>query len=263
MKLLVFRSLWGMEGTPQAMLDRIAQGGFDGVEGVPVGIGPAEYRKMLGDRGLRLAVCIYADDVGGFARQMETLCRYEPMRIISHSGLDAMTRDQGCAFFEQALSVQARAGVEVGHETHRGRLLFTPWDAMYYLQKFPALKINADFSHWVNVCARLPDDQAPALALACGRAINIHGRVGYEEGPQVPDPSAPEYARHLAWHEAQWTAIRKAHEQTRSEYITFTPEYGPPGYMHTLPHTQAPVADLWKVCLWGAQRIRHLWNDIR
>ena len=263
MKLLVFRALWGMEGgTPQAMIERIAQAGFDGVEGVPEGLQPAQYKKMLRDHGLRLAVCIYADDVQGFARQLETLLQYEPVRISCHGGRDAMTHEQGCTFFEQALSIQAKAGVEVAHETHRGRLLFSPWDTMYYLQKFPTLKINADFSHWVNVCERLPDDQAQALALACRRSIHIHGRVGYEEGPQVPDPSAPEYASHLHWHESQWTAIRQAHEQAQAEHITFTPEYGPPNYLHTLPHTQAPVADLWKVCLWAAQRIRHLWNDI-
>jgi sugar phosphate isomerase/epimerase len=217
---------------------------------------------MLRDRGLHLAVSIYADDIRDFAGQLETLMLYEPIRISSQSGRDSMTRDEGCSFFEQALAIEAKAGVDVAHETHRGRLLFAPWEAGYYLQRFPSLHINADFSHWVNVCERLPDDQAQAIDLACRRAIHIHGRVGYEEGPQAPDPSAREYERHLKWHEARWTAIRRAHEQAGSEYLTFTPEYGPPDYLHTLPHTRKPVADLWEVCLWAASRIRQLWPDI-
>jgi hypothetical protein len=40
--------------------------------------------------------------------------------------------------------------------------------------------------------------------------------------------------------------------------LTFTPEYGPPTYLHTLPHTQMPVADLWQVCLWAAARARQV-----
>jgi len=262
MKLLVFRSLWGMDGDPETMLRRIADAGFDGVEGVPAGLTPVQYKKMLRDHGLHLAVCIYASDAEAFGSQLQKLCEYEPLRIISHSGRDAMTHDEGCAFFEQALSHQSKAGVEVGHETHRGRLLYTPWDTLYYLRQLPTLKINADFSHWMNVCERFPNDQNEALELACSRAMNIHGRVGYEEGPQVPDPSAPEYRYHLKWHETQWTAIRKAHEQAGCEYITFTPEYGPPPYMPTMPHTNAPVADLWTVCLWAAARIREIWRDI-
>ncbi len=102
----------------------------------------------------------------------------------------------------------------------------------------------------------MPDDQREALELANRRAIHIHGRVGYEEGPQVPDPSAPEYAGHLAWHERQWQEIRQHRQQAGADYLTFTPEYGPPSYLHTLPHTNVPVADLWQVCLWGAARAR-------
>jgi hypothetical protein len=167
-----------------------------------------------------------------------------------------MSRDEGCAFFEEALRVEEKIGLPVAHETHRGRLLYTPWDTAFYLRRFEALKVTADYSHWVNVCERMPDDQPDALDLANRRAIHIHGRVGYEEGPQVPDPSAPEYAAHLAWHERQWQHIRQFRQQAGDAHFTFTPEYGPPNYLHTLPHTHVPVADLWKVCLWGAERAR-------
>lgn len=160
-------------------------------------------------------------------------------------------------FFETALKTQAAIGLPVSHETHRGRLLFTPWDTAFYLRQFPDLRITADYSHWVNVCERLPDDQQAALTLANERAAHVHGRVGYEEGPQVPDPAAPEYGPQVAWHERQWQAI-KANRTAAGETLTFTPEYGPPPYLHTLPHTNVPVADLWKVCLHGMQRAREM-----
>jgi hypothetical protein len=122
--------------------------------------------------------------------------------------------------------------------------------------------VNADFSHWVTVCERLPDDQEEALSLACSRTLHIHGRVGYEQGPQVPDPGAPEYGAHLAWHEARWDRIRKIHEEAGSSILTFTPEYGPPPYLHTTPRANEPVADLWEICLWQARRIRERWSDL-
>lgn len=178
------------------------------------------------------------------------------MKINLHSGADFMSHDQGCAFFEEALRVEAKIGIPVAHETHRGRIFYTPWDTLFYLKQFESLKVNADYSHWVNVCERLPDDQVEAMTLANRRAIHIHARVGYEEGPQVPDPSAPEYAHHLEWHEQQWQRILQQRRAAGDEFATLTPEYGPPAYLHTLPHTNVPVADLWEVCLWGMQRAR-------
>jgi hypothetical protein len=37
---------------------------------------------------------------------------------------------------------------------------------------------------------------------------------------------------------------------------TMTPESGPDGYLHTLPFTQAPVADLWEINRWMAETER-------
>ena len=41
-----------------------------------------------------------------------------------------------------------------------------------------------------------------------------------------------------------------------SRSSTLTPEFGPPPYLHTLPHTNVPVADLAAVCDWMASRQR-------
>ena len=128
------------------------------------------------------------------------------------------------------------------------------WWVVHYLTRFPDLKVLADFSHWVNVRERLPDDQEEHLALACQHAVHVHGRVGYAEGPQVPDPSAMEYGVELAWHEGQWQAIWAVREAAGDEVFTFTPEYGPPPYLHTMPHSNKPVTDLWNICIWAMQR---------
>ena len=259
MNLLVFRALWGMTGPLAEQIERIAAAGYDGIEGAPPDpdVMPRdEFVARLADRGLALILGAQVSSRDQLAPTLRRLAEYEPLKIDLHSGRDCFARDEGRAYFEEALRLEQAIGIPVGHETHRGRMFFSPWDTAFYLHEFPSLKIVADYSHWVNVCERLPEDQGEALALANERAIHIHGRVGYEQGPQVPDPAAPEYAAHVAWHEQQWAQIRQHHGERGEDTLTFTPEYGPPRYLHTLPHTDMPVADLWQVCLWGAARAR-------
>ncbi len=263
MRVQVYRALWGMSGPIEQQIERIAAAGYDGVEGFigASGLSTKDFTALVRSHGLKLlmaGVATRADELEPLLRQ---LAEYEPLKIGLHSGMDAMTRDTGCAFFETALRAEERLGLPVAHETHRGHLLYAPWDALYYLRQFGDLRLVADFSHWVNVCERLPDDQAEALELACRRAIHIHARIGYEEGPQVPDPSAPEYAPQRAWHERQWQRVAQARRDAGDDTLTLTPEYGPSPYLHTLPHTQAPVADNWQVCLWGMQAIRALFQS--
>ena len=258
MKLLVFRALWGMTGSVREQIERIAHAGYDGVEFFPehVAISPIEWAQFAQEYSLKAIVGAFAPDKELLEPTLTRLAAFKPLKINLHSGRDSWTREEGCAFFEESLRAEAQVTVPVLHETHRGRLLYTPWDTAFYLRQFEYLKITADYSHWVNVCERLPDDQAEVVELANQRALHIHGRVGYEEGPQVPHPAAPEYANHLVWHEKQWRQIRQYRQQAGDTMLTFTPEYGPPGYLHTLPYTNVPVADLWEICLWGAERAR-------
>ena len=265
MQLLVFRSLWGMTGSLSEQLERIAAAGYDGVEAWTfrlheLDLPPDALQQLLDQHNLKLIIMTYANANAEIETVLTEAAAYQPLKIGFHGGRDYLPFGAGCAFFEEALRVEAEIGIPVAHETHRGRLLFTPWTTASYLRQFDDLKILADYSHWVNVCERLPDDQTEALSLAHDRANHIHGRVGYEQGPQVPDPSAPEFQTQLEWHEAQWRQIQAVQQKSSTEYLTFTPEYGPPAYLHTLPHTNVPVADLWDVCLWSMERARQLFG---
>jgi sugar phosphate isomerase/epimerase len=258
MSVLIFRALWGMTGALPEQIERIAAAGYDGVEAwwSALDVNPTHFRQLLDAHHLKLVMAANVDTQTDIEPTLMRLVEYEPLRINLHSGRDHWTFDDGCTFFEEALRVESFLDLPVMHETHRGRLLFTPWHTAEYLRHFETLKITADYSHWVNVCERLLDDQAEALALANQHAVHIHGRVGYEEGPQVPDPAAPEYAAQLAWHERQWGAIKIHRDNLEDFPLTFTPEYGPPPYLHTLPGMNTPVADIWDVALWAMRRAR-------
>ena len=263
MQLAVFRALWGMTGTLEEQFDRIAEAKYDGVEGflAASSLTAAQFSGLVAQHSLKLIMAGGVEWKEDLESTLKTLAEYQPIKIGLQGGRDHMTHDDARAFYEEALRIEQQIGIPVSHETHRGRPLFTPWDTAFYLRELPSLKLVADYSHWVNVMERLPEDHQDSVDLANSRAFHVHARVGYEEGPQVPDPSAPEYAYALAWHEKQWKAIIRNRKNANDGLMTVTPEYGPPTYLHTLPHTNVPVADLWNVCLWGAERFRQLFAE--
>jgi len=116
------------------------------------------------------------------------------------------------------------------------------------------LKLTCDFSHWVCVAERLLEDCGDIIQLAAQRCQHLHARVGFEEGPQVSDPRAPEWARHVAVHEGWWDQIWSAQAKRGLEIPTLTPEFGPAPYLPLLPYTQMPVANLSDICDWMAHR---------
>jgi sugar phosphate isomerase/epimerase len=271
MKLILVKSFWGMEGALRDKVRRIAEAGYDACEGQPANLGTVgEFVPLMREFKLAYVPMILteaadnsvAGHLADFRAKLEKALAYEPLQITAHSGRDSWTFAEQEAFFGEALALERRCGIHINHETHRSRVMFTPWTTATLLRHFPDLHLTADFSHWVNVCERLPEDQADNLALAIARARHVHGRVGYEQGPQVNDPRAPEWAGHLAAHETWWDAIVRTRQQAGAKTFTFNPEFGPPTYMPTLPHTQQPLVNLWEVCLWMAQRFKQRFANL-
>jgi hypothetical protein len=267
MQLKLVKSFWGMDSPLyQSLADKmrhIASAGYVAVEGQHLNLGAAdEFVALCREYKLEYVAMILTDaadnSVAGHLadmhRKAEAVKAYEPMQINMHSGRDCWTFAEQEQFFTEALELEHKLVLPISHETHRSRAMFTPWATAALLRRFPELHITADFSHFVNVSERLLEDQAENMALCISRTRHVHGRVGHEQGPQVNDPRAPEWARHLAAHETWWDEIVRARLAAGAEYFTFNPEFGPPTYMNTQPYTQQPVADLWEVCHWMAQR---------
>ncbi len=259
MKLKMIKALWGMTGSLEEQFHLIAKAGYEGIEApLPAAEEESRFKELLDKHRFDYIAMVFTQDdhIGSFESQVERALSFSPILINAHSAKDSMPYDKQLAFYERAVAVEKEAGVPIAHETHRGRAMFTPWTTARLLQDVDGLNITADFSHWCCVCESLLEDQAENLRLAVQRTVHVHARVGYAEGPQVPDPRAPEYARELEAHEKWWDEIVAARASQGAGYLTVTPEFGPPGYMHTLPFTNQPVADLWDVCLWMAQRLK-------
>ena len=261
MNLILFRHLWGVTGRWEDLFPRFKAAGYRGIESpVPPREDRTRFRALLRRHGLEFIPQIFShgntveEHLESLREQIAAAKPFAPRLINAHSGQDAFSEDQSTRFFEGALQLEAKGGIAIAHETHRGRILFNPWTTSRLLTRFPDLKLCCDFSHWVCVCERLIEDQIGIIRQCADHCLHVHARVGYEQGPQVPDPRAPEYQTHLEAHEAWWRLVWKAQAKRGFRASTLTPEFGPPDYQHTLPFTRAPVSHLEEICDWQARR---------
>lgn len=261
MELKLVRHLWGLAEPLDRLLPEITAAGYTAIENAAPATGDAErFREHMAAFGMSFIAQVFTqgqtvrEHLESFRQQLEYAAGFRPLFINSHSGLDRWSEAQAEGFFAEALKIEEALGIEVAHETHRGRTLYNPWTTDRLIEKFPALNLTLDLSHWVCVCERLLDGPELDVVRRCAeRCLHLHARVGYEEGPQVPDPRAPEFAAHLSAHQAWWDLVWNAQERRGQAVSTLTPEYGPDLYLHALPYTRMPVADLVSVCDWQAR----------
>lgn len=257
MKILYFRSVWGLEEPSiEEKLVKIKQGGFDGVElEVPPDLETCRRaRRCLDDLGLavvaqqwRTAGATPQAHMDSLVPQYERALALRPLYLNSHTGCDHFVLEENVAIIDHAEALAKQGGVPVLHETHRGRAFFSAPAAVGLLAERPALRLTADFSHWCCVHESLLEDQAARVATAIRHSHAIHARIGHAEGPQITDPRDPAWQPQLGAHLAWWRTIV---EQRRAEGCTLLPicpEFGPAPYMTFLPHTRQPIADLWAI----------------
>jgi hypothetical protein len=279
MHLQLFRSLWTNGFNLDAALADCRTGAFDGVEGpVPLeknarGEFLSKLRGAGGSTALTTGIPFIAEITTGgsyvpaslspaqhlddFRQKAEASLEGAPLFFTVLAGCDGWPLAQSVDFFGRAIEVADELGATASFETHRSRATFTPWITRDLLRQLPALRLTCDFSHWCCVCERLVlDGELDILALCAERAHHVHARVGYDQGPQVPHPDAPEYRVALGAHERWWDAIWHAHHRAGRALTTMTPEFGPDRYLHTLPFSDTPVASLDEINHWMAARQR-------
>jgi hypothetical protein len=271
MQLTLFKTLWGHTGSIAEGALLAVEAGFGGFEAPtpPHDEELAEMAQVLASHRLDYIceICTtgsYVPDRRATPEQHLTDLDHKIRRGLQLSprffnvmaGCDAWPVDIQIDFFRRAKALADSHGVVCSFETHRGRSFFNPWVTRDVLRQLPDLLITCDFSHWVVVCERLMDSEWDVISEVAAQAHHVHGRVGYDQGPQVPHPAAPEYAAALASHERCWEAIWASQQQRSYSTSTMTPEFGPDGYLHCLPFTNSPVADLWQINRWIGERQR-------
>lgn len=254
---------WGQEETGASMfLTRVLRDGYDGIEiNLPerndfVEELQAALDHLRDTRGSFLFIAQQVmppacETVDAYIRRMKQRLEYlvtlQPDFINSHTGKDYFSFDDNCRIIDVAESIATRSGIPILHETHRGRFTFHAASLLPFLQKFPQLKLTGDFSHWCNVSESMLEDQQETLAQIIPHVHHLHARVGFEHGPQVNDPFAPEWNIHLTTFIGWWQKTLHAARTREAKTFTITPEFGPHPYMPAQPYTRMPLSDQWIV----------------
>lgn len=271
MKLDIFRSLWGYTASKTQALEEMLEHGFTGMEArLPLAAEDrAQFASFLkANRVAYIATVFTAYDV--LPQQSASVAEHladldmklglagelAPRFVNLLAGNDRWSMPEQVEFHGQAMELARKHGQFCTFETHRSRSLYSPWVTLELIRQLPQLRFTSDISHWIVTCERLLDDPADDLTPFIERVHHIQARVGYDQGPQVPHPGAPEYARELAFHQDHWEAVWRSQVARGFEVSTLTPEFGADGYLHHLPFTNVPVADLWSLNVWMARSER-------
>ena len=276
------KTLWGCNdiqgNTPDGyvrLFHRIKKDGFKAVE-TPIWKieDKARFASALTETGLQYVAMINTclpDQVGehglnahieSFNQQVDEALTMKPLLINSHSGCDLWPLETSIEFFKHAINIEKEKGVLICHETHRGRILYNPWITRDICRALPSIHLTADLSHFVVVAERVFSDTDKdwklylELIAKCTR--HIHARVGYSQGPQVPDPRAPEYSAAIESHEKWWDIILASQPQGSS--ITVEPEHGTDGYQQRLPFSNIETADIWEINSYLRSRLAKRWE---
>lgn len=281
MKCELFKTLWGHEGSIEEAAALCVESNFQGIEG-PVPENPEGLERFihtLSDHNLDLIAevstatddgmyvplphCSVSNHLDSLRAGIESSLPASPRFINTMAGYDAWGFKEVMEFHSAIPGLESEYEISISIETHRGRSLNNPWRTRDVLLEIPELKITCDFSHFCVVAERLILDEEPdILSICANHAFHTQPRVGYAQGPQVTDPRAPEFSDALESHEKWWDTVWKSQNERGFSTCTLTPEFGPDGYLHTLPFTEEPLANLWELNTWIGQRQRDRFEDI-
>lgn len=241
MKIKYYCPVWGMKHLPlPEVLRRIKASGYEGAE---ISLDPdlvdvKAVKQLFDETGLGfLPQLPYPKDgkpdkmLAAYRSKMERLLQLEPVLLNAHTGRDHFTFEQNAAFIVSAGKLSKKYGIMVCHETHRGRFSYAAVVIEKYLDAFPDIRLTADLSHWCVVAESLLENQQQIIDKVVPHCAYIHARVGYAQGPQVPDPAAPGYKNELRRHTGWWQQIADHHREKGRTELIITPEFGPPPYL--------------------------------
>jgi len=265
-KLNIMATKWGYQGSMDDFCRDVKAEGYDGIEvWVPWKEKERdELQNTVTKHGLQLGLLAgnngpnYDRMLGSFKNGIDNAVSMKPLFINCHSGRDFYSFEQNKAFIEYGLLQVKASGVPIYHETHRNKILFCTTVTNQFIEAYPELELTLDISHWCCVHGTMLQDQQEVVDKALQHVSHVHSRVGFNNGPQVSEPRAPEYKSEVDAHFAWWDKVveRKA---KANQQLTMTTEFGPAGsgYLWRLPYTKQPLADQWDINV----HMMHLWRE--
>lgn len=271
MEIQFFCPLWGSNHLPfDTFCSRVKAAKFDGVEmGLPSDkTKKQEIISTLESHKLKLIGQHYETLEPDFERHkkifvhhLENLADSPALFINTQTGKDYYTFDQNKALIDIAEQVAGNTRKKILHETHRGKFSFAAHIMQQYLEELPQLRITLDISHWCNVAESFLQDQQKAVDLAIKHTDHIHSRVGFQEGPQITDPRAPEWKEAIEIHAKWWDKVIDLKKKAKQKEFTITTEFGAPPYLVLMPFTRQPITSQWEVNVYMMKLLRRRYSS--
>jgi hypothetical protein len=224
---------------PGPPLEVIRQAGYDGVQFIAPA-GPDELRDCerlgLGRCGLGRV------NTPAEALPLAQRLRDEGMECGTlHIGWGIEDDRQAAALIEAVLAASRRTSLPLYVETHRATLFQDMWRAVQFVERFPELRFNGDFSHWYTGQEMVYGEFGEKLAFVqpvLDRVRFLHGRIGNPGSMQVDIGEGDESVHPYVGHFRQlWRrAFRGFLDAARAgDYILFVPELLSPRIYYARP----------------------------
>ena len=260
MKLLLLCTQWGSEHLPlEDFFVKVKDAGYDGIDTwMPEDAN--ERRKiisLLDQYKLKMVSHQHQAKGNTIDEYCKSLKYYlslslecNPLLINSHSGRDYFSLDDQLKVIDTCEEFSVNNNITVAHETHRGRIGYSPYNAMELFKQRPTMEITADFSHWTCVTESWLEHSPAIMKEAIERTKHVHARVGYTQGPQIPDPRLTEWKEPVNFFLNIWQQIIAYQKLKGVDFFTITTEFGPPPYMWTKTEDTTPITSQWEVNLY-------------
>lgn len=257
MKLLILCPQWGHQHLPvEDFFFRVKEAGFDGVD-TWLPEEPGERRRFINLLAqYELSIVSHQHqakgaDIDQFCRSLDYYLNLslecDPLLINSHSGRDYFSLNDQLKVIDAVEEFSVKHNITVAHETHRGRIGYSPYNAGELFKLRPEMKITADFSHWTCVTESYLENSKEIVDEAIKRSKHVHARVGYTQGPQIPDPRLAAWQEPVEFFLSLWKRIIDYQRTSGAGFFTMTPEFGPPPYMWTHADDGSPIASQWEI----------------
>ncbi len=257
MKLLILCTQWGSQHLSlEDFFVKVKEAGYDGIDTwLPE---DKNERKKLISLLYKYKLIIVSHQHQAKGNTIDEYCKSleyylalsmecNPLLINSHSGRDYFSLDEQLKVIDTVEKFSVKNNIIIAHETHRGRIGYSPYNAMELFKQRPALKITADFSHWTCVTESWLENSTAIMDEAIIRTKHIHARVGFTQGPQIPDPRLASWQEPVKFFLNIWEQIIAYQKLQKANFFTITTEFGPPPYMWTNVKNNLPIVNQWEI----------------
>lgn len=275
LRLEIFQSLWamqlrrpdGVEDSEEAVFDKVAGAGYDGVcidLSVTDMVTARRLKPLIDRHKLGCTLTAFPAHFSDFpeilrlsqeleVRYLDIICQIMPLDV--PSSVPVVFR---------LMEMAEAAGIEMHMETHRNSLTNDMFAMLQILDSVPDLVVSADLSHYVvgrEFYLPLSDAQQRQIDRILDRAESFQGRIASNQQIQLPvefPQTKPWLDLFLDWWERGFRLWRRHRTERPGRVLNFLCELGPTDYAIT-DAKGWELSDRWTDALIIRDHVKAIW----